>query len=585
MSNKSIHSLNSKYMRQLDTIPCRLEFITELLKGKNLEPLVDFSNTDTEFFIPNIKDENESGQSYDTTVVLRKRQLNFGDTIAQIGGRIHYIKSGTTGHTFKGEATDEYGTLEYGVKVVAYPKKERYGNIYDTRRPENAELMMIKLLSYFIAKKQTPHIVLPIGTFNTDITTFVNLIATNVVAEDNEKYIEFVERYKKGDYHDTVSILISEWANRGDLLDFIRKYHNSFTPSHWKSIFFQVISVLAVIQSKYPTFRHNDLKANNVLVQKISSQREYFSYTVDKCKYQVKNIGYQIKMWDFDFACIPGIVDNKKVESEWTKEINVTPVRNKYYDVHYFFNTLIKRGFCPEVMTSEKVPQEVKNFINRIIPKKYQKTETKYVGKKGRILINDEYVTPADILKYDPYFEEYRTKKSNQPNQPNQPNQMNQSSQSNIVDQTTKSTKSTKSTKTKKSTLANKQINKTNIPDLTKFLKDSDSDSDSDSNIDLIKNNELVGGSKTKSKNKKKTNSNDKLNLLIDQSIKAKVSKSTKSTKLAKPVEKVKTVKTVKIDKPTKTMKSTKDKKKRSRTISEEIRDLNIDVLLNSDSS
>lgn len=582
MSDKSIYSLNSKENIQRDTIPCRIEFIKGLLKGKNLESLVDFDNTDTEFFLPNAKDENESGQSYDTSIVLKKRQLNFADTVAQIGGQLQYIKSGTTGHTFKGEAKDEFGILEYGVKVVAYPKKERYGNINDTRRPENAELMMIKLLSYFIAKKQTPHIVLPIGTFNTDIETFVNLISTNVVSKDNEKYAEFIERYKKKEYHSTVSILISEWANRGDLLDFVRKHHSGFTAAHWKSIFFQVLSVLAVIQSKYPSFRHNDLKANNLLVQKITSQREYFSYKVARCDYKVKNIGYQIKMWDFDFACIPGIVDNKKVESEWTKAINVTPVQNRYYDVHYFFNTLIKRGFCPEVMTSENVPQEVKDFINRIVPKKYQKTGTEFVGKKGRILINDEYLTADDILKYDPYFEEYRVKKIVNSTQQTLNNKLNTQLNTQPNQRFLEVPKHTNKREPEQ-LIGGSRSNTLNvssaIPDLTKFLKDS-SDT-SDEKIKKYNKNKSTMQSKSKQPSKElkknnkqgssKQNSQDKLNLLIKESINKKIkTKPSKSTNL----------------KNTKQSTKTRGKSKsRVRTISEEVRELDPDILLNTESS
>jgi hypothetical protein len=392
----------------------RIGFIKDLLKNKTLEPLIDFENDDTEQFIHGIRDDNESGQSYDTSVVLKKKHLNFSSTIEQIGGRLTYIKSGTSGHTFRGEVVNGNDIIDYAVKVVAYPKKSKYGDITDTRRPENAELVMIKLLSYFITKKLTNHIVLPIGTFNTDIKTFSNLISTNIVSKDNEKYNEFVTKYENKEYHDSVSILISEWANRGDLLDYIRKNRKQFTDSHWKAIFFQFLSVLAVIQNKYPAFRHNDLKANNVLIHKITSQKPYFTYKINKSVYKVENIGYMIKLWDFDFACIAGVVENKKLEpSKWTKGINVGNKQNRYYDIHYFFNTLIKRGFCPQIMKSKKVSQDVKDFINRVVPKKYQKCGTEYVAEKGRILINDEYKTADEILKYDPYFEEYRVNSTN----------------------------------------------------------------------------------------------------------------------------------------------------------------------------
>jgi hypothetical protein len=52
--------------------------------------------------------------------------------------------------------------------------------------------------------------------------------------------------------------------------------------------------------------------------------------------------------------------------------MNITSKQNRYYDVHYFFCTLIYKGFLPELMTEQSVPIEVKNFINWVIPKKYR---------------------------------------------------------------------------------------------------------------------------------------------------------------------------------------------------------------------
>lgn len=412
MSNTSNHTLSSKNNSN-HTIPMRINFIQELLKDKELKSFINFDgDTNTETFLGNTNDINEfTPDSNDIKYYLEKRGLNFKYVINQIGGKLEYIKSGTTGHTFKGIIIENGEEINYAVKVVAYPKKEKYGDIYNISRPENAELMMIRLLSYFVVNKKTPHIVLPICTFNTSIKHFINLIDENVADAKDEngkdsKYAEFVSRYKRGEFYDDVSILISEWANKGDFLDFMRKRYKRFTLKHWKVFFFQIISALAVIQSKFPSFRHNDLKANNILIQKTTSQTPRHKYTICGKTYYVPNIGYQLKLWDFDFACIPNIVSNTKVESEWTKHINVTPVQNKYYDIHYFFNTLIKRGFIPGIMTDDEVAQEVKDFINRVVPDKYK--SGKYVHKRGRILSKDEYITPVDILRNDEFFEEFR---------------------------------------------------------------------------------------------------------------------------------------------------------------------------------
>ena len=49
-----------------------------------------------------------------------------------------------------------------------------------------------------------------------------------------------------------------------------------------------------------------------------------------------------------------------------------------------------------------------KDFFNRIVPEKYR--TGKYISDRGRILVNDEYITPNDILRNDPLFRSLRVK-------------------------------------------------------------------------------------------------------------------------------------------------------------------------------
>jgi len=388
----------------LNLIPDRIKYIETLVGGKSLDSMIDFKNSSTETF------ENMEGTE-DIRELLPKKYIDFTKAINELGGKLLYVKSGSTGHTFKGVHLDTHSKLKginYAVKIVAYPKKENYGDMYNVKRPENTEILMIRLLSYFVVNKQTPHIVLPITTFNTSIKPFLSLTKNNIVS--NKKFEQFVERYEKGEYYHNVSVLVSEWANGGDLLDFIRKNYKSMELKHWRIILFQVISVLAVIQAKYPGFRHNDMKANNILIHNIdkSHDNKKFIYKINDEIYNVSNIGIQIKLWDFDFACIPGIIHNSKVDAEWTNKINVKAEKNRYYDIHYFINTLTKKGFFPEFWTEPEIPEKVKDFFNRIVPEKYK--SGKYISDRGRILINDEYMLPNEILKTDPFFRSLRVK-------------------------------------------------------------------------------------------------------------------------------------------------------------------------------
>ena len=387
-----------KFKRKFNLIIHRLGNIQNLIQDNPVETLVNW-----------YKSKNvDSLTKDDIREILPKKNYDFGKVIEQIGGKLLYIKSGSTGHTFRGVYLDETEKPSYALKVVAYPRKENYGDVYSPSRPENAELIILSILSQFVLSNQTPHIILPICTFNTNIKPFVNL--QNFDFLKNKKYDQFVEKYQNKEYYNNVSILISEWASYGDLMDFLRQKYTKFSLKHWRVLFFQIVSVLAIIHRKYPSFRHNDMKANNILVDKVPISKKYnrYMYEINGQAYVVPNIGFNIKLWDFDFACIPGLVENAKVSAKWTSKININPVQNRYYDLHYFFNTLTRKGFMPEFFTDSKIPQEAKNFIYRIIPEKFREPG-KYVSERGRILINDEIFTPDWVIKNDPFFEEFRT--------------------------------------------------------------------------------------------------------------------------------------------------------------------------------
>jgi serine/threonine protein kinase len=346
----------------------------------------------------------KDNKSLDTKTVLNKKSLNFYKVINQLESKLLYIKSGAYGNTFKGIITDDNDNEVYAfaVKVVAYPKKDGYGSLNNITRPENAEICMLKLLSYFVVKCQTPHLILPICTFNTSIKPFLKLQEEDIVPSDNQKYCDFIKNYEEGNYYEQVSVVISEWANRGDLGMFLKKNYKKLQLIHWQCIFFQIISTLAVIHCKYPSFRHNDLKANNILISKVDTCNKKLLYKVNNKEYILPAIGYCIYLWDFDFACIPGVVENSKVYQEWTQKINITPKENKYYDIHYFFCTLIYKGFLPEIMSDPIVPKEVKQFIYYILPNEYRPNHEKNkVNKRCRLLVNDELYCPVDLLNHD----------------------------------------------------------------------------------------------------------------------------------------------------------------------------------------
>jgi hypothetical protein len=313
------------------------------------------------------------------------------EIIEKIGGKLSYVASGAYGHFFNVDN-------KYGVKMIPHTTKLfNYDGCDDIDRPEYTESRMMILLSELVSSSKTPHIILPICAFKTSSDIFLEHDDIN-----STRYKHFIDRCETRHYSDSASIIIMELANHGDFLDYIKKHINKLTLLHWKCLFFQIISVLAIVQYKYPSFRHNNFKANNILVSKIDTHPHKFNYTVSRKKYVLPNIGYSIMMADFDFAYIDKHCENKRVTTEWTTNLNVRPTQNKYYDLHFFFNSL--PGFAPWIMSDSVIPQEVKEFISRVVPDKYKKNTT--VG--WRTLYDDEYTTPGALLENDVFFADFR---------------------------------------------------------------------------------------------------------------------------------------------------------------------------------
>ena len=122
-----IKSMDNK--PKFDHISNRIDFIHNLLKDKKLDPLIDVKVPSLEISGGSETTKKEQ-QSKDMRTLLHKKAFDFNQIINDIGGKLQYVKSGTTGHTFKGISySDKSKTINYGVKIVAYSKKDSYGDV------------------------------------------------------------------------------------------------------------------------------------------------------------------------------------------------------------------------------------------------------------------------------------------------------------------------------------------------------------------------------------------------------------------------------------------------------------------------
>jgi hypothetical protein len=248
---------------------------------------------------------------------------------------------------------------------------------------------------------------------------------TVLMEEKHKEIIEiFVNRYKKKDKDillDMAKVLMMEWANLGDLSDYIQANCRKWTIETWRALFFQMLAMLATIQEHYPSFRHNDLSLANILVQSTrniedNSGKEpsgYYKYYINEKEYCVPDIGFRILLTDFDYATIKdkGIC-NEKIGTPHTRKFGVVADENPSFDCHMMLNWLIvwtlKLYKYEDEITG--VIGEVKKFLYDLIEEKYRglmNRNLKHTRLRNGVRVIDRFV-PKNILENNTLFEKYR---------------------------------------------------------------------------------------------------------------------------------------------------------------------------------
>lgn len=345
----------------------------------------------------------------DIRQIVDKKTINIISYLIDLNCKIEYVNSGSTGHFFKVIQYDLNGNkiCNFGMKLTMYNINNMKDSIYDSTRPENVEIRISNLLEKYVLNGEIPHIILPFKSFYTNIKPFTAIKYNGPNANINDpkkRYDQFITYAKQGMYAPIVSINFYEYANNGDFLNFLRNNYKKISLLEWKIFLFQILSTLSVIQAHFPDFKHNDLKANNILIHSIKKTNELNKYTICGKQFQTPNIGYMLKLCDFDFASISNIVINQKVETKWARNHGITSEKDLYYDIHYLFTSLVMKGFLPEILID--APIEIINFINRVVPEKYRKKP--YCNEHGRLIQKIIHMSPQGIIFKDPLFKEFR---------------------------------------------------------------------------------------------------------------------------------------------------------------------------------
>jgi hypothetical protein len=303
--------------------------------------------------------------------ILDENKENFGmDVMSQL------VKVKNTsqikGYPFK--AYKHNLTVSKGLKLAlkVVPIETKYEK---NEHPANVEFIVLKELTENIVKQNiSPHIAFYIATQK----------VSNKCRALKALYLKRLEVEDKIRTHS--HMLVSEFVEGGSLDTWVfNTYENdkSISNYQWKSIVFQLLYTIAVIQKHYKMM-HNDFHYGNILVDDTVEAKGYLVYEINGKTYYLKNTGVIPKLWDFEFSMVfsdnlSGSYPNKFItgpyaydrkthktlvnndESNSDDDANVPYNYNEVYDAHYFLTSLLDLFISQELFDwiLKKYPDEV----------------------------------------------------------------------------------------------------------------------------------------------------------------------------------------------------------------------------------
>ena len=279
----------------------------------------------------------------------------------------------------KGILSSKTHGMKLALKIV--PIEIKYEK---NEHPCSLENIILKELSENVVSKFiSPHITYYLGTQKVSnksrAVKFLNL-----------KRLEVEEQIRGHS-----NMLIAEFVEGGSLDNWIfNTYENdgTITDEQWKSIVFQLVYTIAVLQEKYKMM-HNDFHYGNILMDDMIEPVGYLVYEINGKTYYIKNTGIIPKTWDYEFAMvysdkIPGCYPNKFIVGGYNydnvkhvtqvdtptddTEIHNVPYNfNKVYDLHYFLTSLLDLYISQELFDwiislypEELIPEETHSTVS-----------------------------------------------------------------------------------------------------------------------------------------------------------------------------------------------------------------------------
>tara|TARA_Y100000389_G_C17464064_1_gene524064 strand:+ start:1032 stop:2594 length:1563 start_codon:yes stop_codon:yes gene_type:complete len=231
----------------------------------------------------------------------------------------------------------------YKKNDIGYEKNNKIETLKPGMHPSDVYIQLSRLFNNLVLENKTQNLLLHYKDFNCNkfFTTNKTIPSRNQCKNKNgvvhKRLCSLRAIYNQKMVENKAVVCIQELGTM-NMHEWIQYENPSLI--EWKSVLFQILYTLIVLQKSIDGFMHNGLSTKHIIMCRCQ-KGGMFTYKLKGVVYNVHNIGWIPKIIPCEFSNVNGVFDNSRVFDPLVQiNLGITDSIDYTYDIHYLMNLI-----------------------------------------------------------------------------------------------------------------------------------------------------------------------------------------------------------------------------------------------------
>ena len=252
---------------------------------------------------------------------------------------------------------DQIQTVNMGCRLMLYKKENKNSNNYpSSMHPNEVCINLCNIFNNLLFQNKTQNLLFHFKDFKCNNFFSNNKIIPSISKCKNKKGVIKkrmceLRKFRKNNTIENKAIVCLQELGTMNMHDWITYENPSLI--EWKSVLFQLLHCVHVLQTTINGFMHNHLSTKHIIMCECQ-KGGVFIYKLNNKTYYVPNVGWIPKIIPSNYSHVSGMFDNRHVfDPEIQINLEIDDTYDMTSDVHYLIN---------RIFNYQETNNEIKNW-------------------------------------------------------------------------------------------------------------------------------------------------------------------------------------------------------------------------------